>query len=96
MKQTENVKIYHSMILLMVNCNKKYDTIIYCFALHLLEESKLPIFLYKLTQISNQLLIISPHKKPIIKNEWGWLIQDETIIDKVRIRLYKNIFSKHL
>src|SRR5574344_951350 len=72
--------------------NKKYDTIICCFALHLLEESKLPIFLYKLTQISNQLLIISPHKRPIIKNEWGWSLQNEIVIDKVRTRLYQNIF----
>jgi 2-polyprenyl-3-methyl-5-hydroxy-6-metoxy-1,4-benzoquinol methylase len=75
--------------------NEKYDTIICSFALHLLEDSKMAIFLYKLTQISKQLLILSPHKRPIIKDEWGWLLQNEIIIDKVRIRLFNNIFLKH-
>ena len=70
--------------------NKKYTTIICSFALHLLEPSKLPIFLYKLSEISKQLLIISPHKKPEIKEEWGWTIENEITIDKVRIRLFNN------
>jgi len=74
--------------------NKKYDIIICSFALHLLEDSKLPIFLYKLTQISNQLLILSPHKRPEIKEEWGWKLQNEIVIEKVRTRLFNNIFSK--
>lgn len=72
--------------------NKKYDTIVCCFALHLLEESKLPIFLYKLTQISKQLLILSPHKRPEIREEFGWSLQNEIVIDKVRTRLFNNIF----
>ena len=72
--------------------NKKYSTIICSFALHLLETSKLPIFLYKLTQISNQLLILSPHKRPEIKEEWGWELQNEITIEKVRTRLFNNIF----
>jgi 2-polyprenyl-3-methyl-5-hydroxy-6-metoxy-1,4-benzoquinol methylase len=70
--------------------NEKYDTIVCSFAMHLLEESKLPTFLYKLTQISNQLLILSPHKRPIVKEEWGWTLQNELTQDKVRIRLFKN------
>lgn len=74
--------------------DKKYDIIICSFALHLLEQSKLPIFLYKLTQISKQLLILSPHKRPEIKEEWGWKLQNEIVIDKVRTRLFDNIFSK--
>jgi len=74
--------------------NKKYTTIICSFALHLLETSKLPIFLYKLSQISNQLLILSPHKRPEIREEWGWLLQNEMVINKVRTRLFDNIFYK--
>ena len=65
--------------------NKKYSTIICSFALHLLETSKLPIFLYKLT-------ILSPHKRPEIKEEWGWELQNEITIEKVRTRLFNNIF----
>lgn len=70
-----------------------FDTIICSFALHLLDKSKLPVFLYKLTQISNKLIIISPHKNPIIKDEHGWLLTDEMLIDKVRTRVFVNSFS---
>jgi len=70
--------------------DENYTCIVCSFALHLLEPSKLPIFLYKLSQISNQLLILSPHKRPEIKEEWGWTIENEIIIDKVRIRLFNN------
>ena len=71
---------------------KHYTTIICSFALHLLETSKLSIFLYKLTEISDQLLILSPHKRPEIREEWGWALQNEMMIDKVRTRLFNNIF----
>lgn len=70
--------------------NEHYTIIICSFALHLLETSKLPTFLYKLAQISDQLLILSPHKRPEIKDEWGWTLQNEMTIDKVRTRLFDN------
>ena len=72
--------------------NRHYTTIVCSFALHLLETSKLPIFLYKLTEISDQLLILSPHKRPEIKEEWGWSLKNEMTIDKVRTRLFNNLF----
>jgi hypothetical protein len=71
--------------------NKHYTIIVCSFALHLLETSKLPTFLYKLSQISDQLLILSPHKKPEVKEEWGWSLQNEMMVDKVRTRLFNNI-----
>jgi len=71
----------------------QYSIIICSFALHLLETSKLAIFLYKLSQISDQLLILSPHKKPIIKEEWGWSLINEMVLDKVRARLFKRFYE---
>lgn len=71
---------------------EKYSILVSSFALHLLEESKLPIFLYKLTQLSDKLLIITPHKRPEIKEEWGWKLVDEVNIDRVKSRLYENIY----
>lgn len=71
--------------------NKKYSIVVCSFALHLLEISKLPTLLYKLTQISDQLLILSPHKRPEIKENWGWSLQNEMVLDKVRTRLFNNI-----
>ena len=68
--------------------NKKYDTIICSFAMHLCEESMLDMLLYQLSQITNNLIIITPHKRPNIKN-W-FVLKEEYIKNKVRLRIYKN------
>jgi len=65
-----------------------YSLIICSYALHLLEESKLPMFLLQLPEITDSLLIISPHKKPYIKDGWGWELKKEIEIDRVRCRYF--------
>lgn len=42
----------------------KFDTIISSFALHLCEESKLDYLLWQLGLVCQQLIIITPHKRP--------------------------------
>lgn len=68
----------------------KYDTIICSFALHLCEESMLPILLYRLSQSSNKLLILTPHKRPDCNGINGW--QKSRILKegKVSMILYEN------
>lgn len=66
---------------------KKYDTIICSFAMHLCEESMLDMLLYQLSQITNNLIILTPHKRPNIKN---WFeMKEEYIKNKVKLRIYK-------
>ena len=50
--------------------NKRYDLIICSYAMHLCEESMLSNLLYQLSLISNTLVIITPHKRPEVKNWW--------------------------
>ena len=50
--------------------NRRYDTIICSYAMHLCEESMLNNLLYQLSLIANTLIIITPHKRPEIKNWW--------------------------
>ena len=69
-----------------------YTTIVCSFALHLVEPSRLPILLYQLSRIAPSLLIITPHKKPIIKPEWGWTLLEELIIERVRGRIYESVY----
>jgi len=64
----------------------RYNLIICSYALHLIEESKLPSLCYALAQISNKMLIISPHKKPNIK--YAWNIRGEIYVNRVRSRYY--------
>lgn len=68
-----------------------YNTIICSFALHLADESKLPNICWNLSQICDNLVILTPHKRPEIKSEWGFELESEIKEDKVRVRIYKSI-----
>ncbi|MBO0723459.1 MAG: hypothetical protein J2P41_21725, partial [Blastocatellia bacterium] len=67
---------------------RSYSLIVCSFALHLIEVSWLPSLLARLGAISQRLLIITPHKRPVIKSAWGWSIEDEFIRERVRARIY--------
>lgn len=67
---------------------RRYSLIICSFAMHLIDESWLPALLAQLGLISSRLLIITPHKRPEIKAVWGWTLNGEFVIDRVRARVY--------
>lgn len=68
---------------------RNYSLIVCSFALHLVEGSKLPMLMFQLAQITDTLVILTPHKRPQIKPEWGWNLETEVIEDRVRARLYR-------
>lgn len=68
---------------------KKFDTIICSFAMHLVEKSMLSKLLFKLSEMTNNLIILTPHKNPIIKEEHGWKLKEEIIYERVRLRVYE-------
>lgn len=72
---------------------RAYSLIVCSFALHLVEISKLPTLLYQLGQITETLVILTPHKRPQIKPIWGWNLQSEVLEDRVRARLYQKTQS---
>lgn len=67
--------------------NKRYDTIICSFAMHLCEESMLNSLLYQLNLIANTLVIITPHKRPEINYWWKETYRQK--LNKVTLRTYK-------
>jgi len=71
-----------------VLAGRKYRLIICSFALHLVPISRLPLLLYQLGLISNYLIVITPHKRPEIKPNYGWLWVEEINWKRVRARLY--------
>ena len=70
--------------------NQKYDTILCSYALHLCDTSKLPIVIYQLSLITNKLIIISPHKKPKINEEWGFNLIENNYLNKIRVKTYRS------
>ena len=68
---------------------RAYDVVACSFALHLAEESRLPGICYELGLVSPLLLILTPHKRPVLRPEWGWNLANEFTWARVRCRLYR-------
>jgi SAM-dependent methyltransferase len=78
---------------------RQYSLIVCSFALHLCEPSRLPRVAQELSLIAPTLLIITPHKRPVIRPAWGWTLEAESVVQRVRARLYRlrgGHFSVHL
>lgn len=69
---------------------RSYTTIVCSFALHLVEPSRLPTLLYQLSRMAPSLLVITPHKRPEIRPQWGWRFCHEMLIERVRGRCYQS------
>ena len=72
---------------------KRYDFVICSYAMHLCEKSMLPMLLYRICEVSDNLIIITPHKKPKCSGDF---FREVSRIKKERstIILYKNrLFS---
>jgi SAM-dependent methyltransferase len=72
--------------------NRQYSLIICSFAMHLMPISRLPLLTYQLANISPQLLILTPHKRPILKPEWGYALETEQSFERVKAKLFKSTF----
>jgi hypothetical protein len=75
---------------------KSYSLVICSYALHLLDYSKLPPFLFSLGESTDSLLIIGPHKNPPVKDTWGWTLENEIIIDRVRSRYFESTMKAYI
>ncbi len=68
----------------------RYTLIVCSFALHLLQPSRLPDLLARLALLSPHLLVLTPHKRPDLTADTSWRLIAETIVDRVRARLYES------
>jgi len=65
-----------------------YDIIICSFAAHLIQPSYLPLVMIQLRFVAKKLIILTPHKRPQLLPEWGWILKDEFVHERIRARLY--------
>jgi SAM-dependent methyltransferase len=67
---------------------RAYSLVVCSFALHLCEPSRLPAVAYQLSLVAPALLILTPHKRPHLRPEWGWELVGEEVVERVRSRYY--------
>ena len=68
---------------------RRYSLTVCSFALHLADASRLPLVAWQLAQVSEALLVVTPHKRPDLRVSWGWELVDEVLIDRVRGRCHR-------
>ena len=72
---------------------RAYSLIVCSYALHLLQPSRLPQLAYTLSQLAPTLLVLTPHKRPHLRPEWGWALAGELVVERVRVRGYQNLLT---
>lgn len=87
--QTAEALSFEDIVALGDDGSRRYSLIVCSFAMHLVDESYLYPLLQALGQWSAWLLILTPHKRPHLKPEWGWRLVREQYADRVRARLYQ-------
>lgn len=71
----------------------QFDLVICSFALHLLDSSRMYSTMTALAQAARVLVVVSPHKKPEMKPEWGWQLVQQTLIERIHVRIFKSSFK---
>ncbi len=72
----------------------KYDIIVCSYALHLAPVSTMSALCVSLAMISKYLLIVSPHKFPLMKESYGWDLQEELVEKRIHCRLFVSTLLK--
>lgn len=70
---------------------RRFSLIVCSFALHLADTSRLPVLCYQLSCLAPRLIVITPIKRPHLLPAWGWSLLNETLQDRVRLRIYASI-----
>ena len=73
---------------------RSFSLIVCSFAMHLCEASRLPGLALQLSVIAPQLVILTPHKRPVLRDEWGWKLAEELRVARIRARLYNSSMAK--
>jgi SAM-dependent methyltransferase len=69
---------------------RSYRLIVCSYALHLLPISRLPRLAYQLSRTAPALIVLTPHKRPNLREAWGWRLEDEFVEARVRVRYYRS------
>jgi SAM-dependent methyltransferase len=69
---------------------RDYGLIVCSFAMHLCEPSRLPALATQLAMIGDSLLVLTPHKRPVLQRALGWGLTGELLEQRVRCRCYRS------
>ncbi|MES1917573.1 MAG: hypothetical protein MHM6MM_009284 [Cercozoa sp. M6MM] len=68
--------------------NNTFSLCVCSYAMHLCPTHRLSMLLYFLACRCRQLLILTPHKRPVLPPNCGFTLQREFVVERVRVRYY--------
>lgn len=73
----------------------EFGAVVCTHALHLCETSRLPMLCHALAHMTPVLVVVTPHKRPELREEWGWSLVEEHRDPETRLRtrLHRRIRS---
>jgi hypothetical protein len=78
-----------------VLASRRYELCVCSFALHLAPNSVLPNLCFQLALICKTLWVLTPHKRPHLKEEWGFKMRNEILLSRVRLRVYDSSLARN-
>ena len=72
---------------------RAYSLVVCSFAMHLVEPSRLPRLATQLAPLAPRLWIVTPHKRPLLQAAWGWTLEAEMVVERVRVREYRSALA---
>eukprot|EP00930_Biecheleria_cincta_P010756 TRINITY_DN11304_c0_g1_i1.p1 TRINITY_DN11304_c0_g1~~TRINITY_DN11304_c0_g1_i1.p1 ORF type:complete len:549 (+),score=148.71 TRINITY_DN11304_c0_g1_i1:59-1705(+) len=73
-----------------------YDLVIGSFSLHLLTKEWQHTALSALARSCRMLVVLTPHKQPVIEPSTGWRQMDEVVYERIRVRLFVSDGARRL
>jgi cold shock CspA family protein/SAM-dependent methyltransferase len=73
-----------------------YDLVIGSFSLHLLTKEWQHTALSALARSCHMLVVLTPHKQPVIEPSTGWRQMDEVVYERIRVRLFVSDGARRL
>ncbi len=83
-------KLSFEQIAAGVISDRRFSLIVCSFAMHLCPGSRLAALAWQLSLIAPAMIIVTPHKRPMLREEWGWKLEDEFVRQRVRARWHRS------
>ncbi|MDB5295763.1 MAG: hypothetical protein JWO31_1746 [Phycisphaerales bacterium] len=72
---------------------RRYSLVVCSFAMHLCDPSRLPGLATQLALVAPALWVVTPHKRPHLLPGWGWTVEAEMVVERVRVRGHRSTMT---
>lgn len=68
--------------------DKRFSLVVCSYAMHLVDPSWMPVLVHQLAQVTSNLLILTPHKRPDL-TQYGWDLKGLQTISRTHAKIFQ-------